>query len=45
MITTISFFAGAIIGAGISLLISSVLRSEKEDANDLHERSKNETDI
>lgn len=44
MITTISFFAGAIIGAGISLLISSVLRSEKED-NSIHERSRNEEDI
>lgn len=45
MITTLIFFAGTIIGAGVALLISSVLRSEKEDASDLHERSSNEEDI
>lgn len=45
MITTISFFAGAIIGAGVALLISSVLRSEKEEENSINERSRNEADI
>ena len=41
MITTISFFSGAIIGAVVALLISSVLRGEKEDeTNDLHESDK-----
>lgn len=45
MITTLIFFSGTIIGAGIALLISSVLRGEKEDANDLNERKRNEADI
>ena len=43
--TEIVFFVGAILGCLVALLISSVLRSEKEDVSNLHERSRNEADI